>query len=141
MLSSVLDFLTFWLCNYLTLWHTHCPLLSVRWLTWKKPYALFSLSNRSVRNLPGCCWVLPRTCPRGFSPHWSLYDSLCNRTELAQYKKTSGESRKLPWEHIIGCCGVELCLLKDVTITTTVTIVPITTVPTWFLSFVTLWFF
>ena len=47
--------------------------------------------------------------------------------------------KKLPWEHLIGCQGVKLFLLKYVTITTvsnaTVTTDIITTVTIWVLKF------
>ena len=48
-----------------------------------------------------------------------------------QQFKTLQESQKAAREHIIGCQGVKLCLLKDVTVTTfttaTVNTVTITT--------------
>ena len=59
--------------------------------------------------------------------------------------------KKLPWEHVIGCWGVKLFLLKYVTITTVTTAtVTWTTVVFWllflflsqldFLSYITIWF-
>ena len=69
-------------------------------------------------------------------------------TKLPSYfvyhKKHRKNCEKLPWEYLIGCRGVKLFLLKDVTLTTTVTTVTITSITIWvlsqfdFLSFVTI---